>query len=79
VLFRSEKAGVADKAARQFYLEGGRIAISRQDNTAELKKWWADETVNRKNAGVIKGTDEYSDLYNLFLKHGQSLAAKEKN
>jgi hypothetical protein len=71
------KSGSVDKQARTFYLEGGKIAISRQENTAELKVWWANETDNRKNAGVIKGTDEYSDLYEAFLRKGKELAAKE--
>lgn len=72
---RAEKQ--TDDAARKFYLEGGRIAISRQDTTAELKKWWEDERTNREEAGVIKGTEEYSDLHNAFLVKGKALAAKE--
>lgn len=72
---RSEK--LTDKGARAFYLEGGRIAISRQETTTELKKWWSDETTNRENAGVVKGTDEYSELYNAYLAKGKALAAKE--
>ena len=72
---RAEKMN--DDAARKFYLEGGRIAISRQETTAELKKWWEDERHNRDDAGVIKGTDEYAELHNAFLVKGKALAAKE--
>lgn len=72
---RAEKMN--DDAARKFYLEGGKIAISKADTTVDLKKWWADEFDNREDAGVIKGTDEYSDLYAAYLKKGKDLAAKE--
>jgi hypothetical protein len=74
---RNREAG--EKAARQFYVEGGKIAISKADNVTDLKAWWANEQENRKNAGVVKGSDEYSDLYNVFLTRGNELAAKEKN
>lgn len=74
----ADKSGAADKAARSFYLEGGKIAISKAETAADLREWWEGEKVNRKNAGMIKGTDEYSELYNAFLSRGQTLAAKEK-
>jgi hypothetical protein len=67
------------KNAAQFYLEGGRIAISKAETVAELKEWWASETGNREAAGVIKGTDQYADLYAAFLARGKELSAKEKN
>ena len=66
------------KAAAQFYLEGGRIAISKAETTADLKEWWASEASNRIAAGVMKGTDMYADLYNAYLARGKELSAKEK-
>lgn len=69
----------ANDAARQFYLEGGKIAISKAESTADLKAWWKAEEENRNNAGVAKGTEEYSELYNVYLSRGKELAAKEKN
>jgi hypothetical protein len=66
-----------DDAARKFYVEGGRIAISKAESTTDLKKWWADDADNRVSAGVIKGTDEYSQLHEAFLRKGKELAAKE--
>lgn len=75
---RAEAAENDKATARQFYLEGGRIAISKADTVADLKQWWEEEKVNRKNAGILKGTDEYSELYNAFLARGQALSAKEK-
>ena len=72
---RAEKQ--TDEAARKFYLEGGKIAISKSETTADLKKWWEEERNNREDAGVIKGTDEYSDLHNAFLRKGKELASKE--
>lgn len=72
---RAEKN--TDEAARKFYLEGGKIAISRAETTTDLKRWWEEERNNREEAGVIKGTDEYSDLHNAFLKRGKALAEKE--
>ena len=68
----------ANNAARQFYLEGGKIAISKTETAADLKAWWKGEEENRHNAGVVKGTEEYSELYNVFLSRGKELAAKEK-
>lgn len=68
----------ANDAARHFYLEGGKIAISKADATADLKEWWKSEEENRHNAGVVKGTDEYSDLYNVFLSRGKELSNREK-
>lgn len=67
----------ADVAARNFYLEGGKIAISKADTTTDLKQWWKNEEENRHNAGVVKGTEEYSELYNSYLSRGKELAAKE--
>lgn len=69
----------ANNSARQFYLEGGKIAISKAETTSDLKEWWANEAANRQSAGVIKGTDEYADLYNSFLARGKELNSKEKN
>lgn len=68
----------AAKAARQFYLEGGKIAISKMEASADLKSWWKEEEQNRLNAGITKGTDEYADLYNKFLARGKELVAEEK-
>lgn len=68
----------ANSAARQFYLEGGKIAISKAETTTELKDWWKSEEENRHSAGVIKGVEEYSELYNVYLSRGKELAAKEK-
>ena len=67
----------ADKNARQFYLEGGKIAISKMDNVADLKEWFRSEEENRKSATIVKGTDEFTELYNEFLRRGKELAAKE--
>lgn len=67
----------ANVAARNFYLEGGKIAISKADTTIDLKQWWKSEEENRHNAGVVKGTEEYSELYNSYLSRGKELAAKE--
>lgn len=67
----------ADKNARQFYLEGGRIAISKAATSADLKEWWKSEEENRKSATIVKGTDEFSDLYSNFLARGKELVAKE--
>lgn len=69
----------ANEAAKQFYLEGGKIAISKAETAADLKTWWKSEEENRHNAGVVKGTDEYSELYNVFLSRGKELSNKEKN
>lgn len=67
----------ANVAARNFYLEGGKIAISKADTTTDLKQWWKNEEENRHNAGVVKGTEEYAELYNSYLSRGKELAAKE--
>jgi hypothetical protein len=67
-----------DRVARQFYLEGGKIAVSKAETTTDLKAWWASEEQNRASAGVIKGSNEYSELYNVFLARGKELANKEK-
>jgi hypothetical protein len=72
---RAEK--MSDDAARRFYLEGGKIAISKAETTMDLKKWWADEADNRADAGVVKGTEEYSQLHEAFLRKGKELASKE--
>lgn len=69
----------ADKNARQFYLESGRIAISKAATSADLKEWWKSEEENRKAATIVKGTDEFADLYNAFLARGKELVAKESN
>jgi hypothetical protein len=73
---KNREAG--EKAARQFYLEGGKIAISKAENSADLKVWWANGEEERKNAGIVKGTDEYAELYNVFLSRGKEMVAKEK-
>lgn len=67
----------ANEAAKQFYLEGGKIAISKAETAVDLKTWWKSEEENRHNAGVVKGTEEYSELYNVFLSRGKELSAKE--
>ena len=69
----------ADEAARQFYLKAGKVAISSAKTAKDLKAWWADEAENRQNAGVVRGTEEYSELYNVFLSRGIDMANKEKN
>ena len=69
----------ADKTARQFYLESGKIAISKAATSADLKEWWKSEEDNRKAATIVKGTDEFADLYNAFLARGKELVAKENN
>jgi hypothetical protein len=69
----------ANIAAREFYIEGAKIAISKADTASELRKWWKDEEENRHNAGVVKGTEEYSNLHNVLMSRGTELAAKEKN
>lgn len=63
--------------AAEFYLEGGKIAISKADNAADLKAWWESEKVNRQNAGVVKGTAEYTELHAALLARGKHLTAKE--
>lgn len=73
---RNREAG--EKAARQFYLEGGKIAVSKAATVADLKAWWASEAEGRANAGLVKGGEEYSELYNAFLSRGNELSAKEK-
>ena len=67
----------AVQAAKQFYVEGGKIAISKADTAEDLKSWWKSEEANRQNAGVVKGTEHYSDLYNAFLSRGKELTGKE--
>ena len=67
----------ADKTARQFYLEGGRIAISKAETSADLREWWKSEEENRKAATVVKGSEEYAELYNVFFVRGKELVAKE--
>ena len=73
-----DRAAAID-AARQFYLEGGKIAVSKAETAADLKAWWKSEEENRHNAGVVKGTEEYAELYNVFLSRGKDLTSKEKN
>lgn len=68
----------ANKAAIQFYMEGAKIAISKAETTGDLKEWWGSEAQNRQTAGVFKGTDAYSEVYNSFLARGKELSAKEK-
>lgn len=68
----------AHEAAKQFYLEGGKIAISKADTSEELRKWWSDEEENRISAGVVKGTKEYKELHTVFVTKGKELVAKEK-
>jgi hypothetical protein len=67
----------AHDAAKQFYLEGGKIAISKAETVADLKMWWASEAENRATAGLVKGGEEYSELYNVFLSRGKELHTKE--
>jgi ERF superfamily len=67
----------ANNAARQFYLEGGKIAISKADTADDLRKWWKDEEDNRTAAGVIRGTDEYKELHTAFVVKGKELTSKE--
>lgn len=67
----------ANAQARQFYLEGGKIAISKAETADDLRKWWKDEEDNRTNAGVIRGTDEYKELHTAFVMKGKELASKE--
>jgi len=67
------------KAVKQFYLEGARIAISKAENTKDLKDWWGSEAANREAAGVTKGSETYSEIYNAFLARGKELSAKEKS
>lgn len=69
----------ADRNARQFYLEGGRIAISKSSTSAELKEWWKSEEENRRAATIVKGTEEFADLYSAFLARGKELVAKENS
>ena len=69
----------ADRTARQFYLESGKIAISKAETSTDLRDWWRSEEENRKNATIVKGTDEFSELYGAFLTRGKELVAKEKN
>lgn len=67
----------ANTAARQFYLEGGKIAISKATTADELKAWWESERENREGAGVVRGTDEYKELHTTFVTRGKELTAKE--
>jgi len=67
----------ANNAARQFYLEGGKIAISKAETADDLRKWWKDEEENREGAGVIRGTTEYKELHTAFVTRGKELASKE--
>jgi hypothetical protein len=67
----------ADRTARQFYLESGKIAISKAETSSDLKDWWRSEEENRKNATIVKGTDEFSELYGAVLTRGKELVAKE--
>lgn len=66
-----------DAAARAFYLEGAKIAVSKAETAADLRRWWDDEYDNRRKAGVTKGTEEYSDLYERLLRRGDELKKKE--
>jgi hypothetical protein len=67
----------ADQSARQFYLEGGKIAISKAEKVDELKTWWKNEEDNRTLAGVVRGTEEYKSLHTAFVIRGKELVAKE--
>lgn len=67
----------ANAQARQFYLEGGKIAVSKAETADDLRKWWKDEEDNRTNAGVIRGTEEYKELHTAFVAKGKELASKE--
>jgi len=67
----------ANNAARQFYLEGGKIAISKAGTADDLRKWWKDEAENRESAGVLNGTPEYKELFTAFATRGKELASKE--
>jgi hypothetical protein len=69
----------ADKNARQFYLESGKIAISKTATSNDLKDWWKSEEEHRKAANVVKGTEEFMELYNAFLARGKELVAKENS
>lgn len=69
----------ADKNARQFYLEGGRIAISKASTSAELREWWKSEEENRRVATIVKGTEEFANLHSAFVARGNELVAKENS
>lgn len=69
----------ADKNARQFYLEGGRIAISKASTSAELREWWKSEEENRRVATIVKGTEEFANLHSAWAARGNELVAKENS
>ena len=72
-----KQRAAANAQARQFYLEGGKIAVSKAETADDLRKWWKDEEDNRTNAGVIRGTEEYKELHTAFVAKGKELASKE--
>lgn len=67
----------ANIAAREFYIEGAKIAISKADKADDLRKWWKDEEDNRANVGIIRNTEEYKELHAIFGTRGKELASKE--
>lgn len=69
----------ADKTARQFYLESGKIAISKAATSADLREWWKSEEDNRKAATIVKGTEEFAELHNAWFVRGKELVDKENS
>jgi DNA recombination protein Rad52 len=51
--------------------------ILRMQTTTALRKWWKQTADFRESVGLVKGTELYDILYNVFSSHGKKLAAGE--
>jgi DNA recombination protein Rad52 len=61
------------------YVREAKIVIREwKSNAIKLKEWWDDEAPYRQQAGVIKGTAQYAELFEDFCHMGKSIAGMIK-
>jgi hypothetical protein len=60
----------------QEYLRVAKEVVCKFGNAANLGAWWKDEAPHRLEAGIVKGTDEYDQLYAFVREMGEALTQR---
>jgi hypothetical protein len=67
----------AKETPAQEYVRVAKDVVGRFANAGNLGGWWKDEAPHRTEAGVVKGSPEYDELFYFVKEMGEALAQKE--
>lgn len=70
----SPSAPTSDSDPADLYVEAAIKAMQAATSAADLKAWWAGESLTRDDFGITKGTKRYDVLWRAFIARGKALS-----